>query len=352
MIPTGYKYAGLERPTDGYTGATSRPENNPRPVVVEYSLGQTVPKAALLRMFIDDFQSPVFHTTFQATLNGERAPFLERQLNAVQQTGPIGKLITVEIPPEYMRLLSAGKLTIAIDDAVSDTGDGFAIDFVELLINPRKLRHVGTVFGTVTNKETGQPIEGAVVSAGGAASVTTGKTGQYSLPDVAAGLAIATASRTGFDAASKADDLVSGEKVQIDLELEPARQETAGNIGETLEKTRRAVLYGIRFDSSSAVPRPESAATLQQLLDLLRARPTLGLVVEGHTDSQNTEEFNQTLSQNRAKAIVDWLAKNGIAASRLRPVGYGESRPVADNRTAEGRALNRRVEVEATSAVK
>jgi len=349
MVPTGYKYGGPERLTDGYTGSTSRPENDPLPVVLQYALGQTVPKTALLRMFIDDFQSPVFHTAFQATLNGERAPFLERQLNAVQQTGPIGKLITLEIPPEYVRLLSGGKLSISIDDPLAESGDGFAIDFVELLINPKQLRHVGTVYGTVTNKETGQPLEGAVVSAGGAASVTTDKTGQYSLSGVAAGLAVASASRAGFTSDTRADDLISGQKLQLDLELEPAKQETAGNIAEALEKTRRAVLYGIRFDSNSAVPRPESAATLQQLLDLLRARPALGLLVEGHTDSQNTEEFNQALSQNRAKAIVDWLVKNGIAAGRLGPVGFGESRPVADNRTAEGRALNRRVEVEATT---
>jgi outer membrane protein OmpA-like peptidoglycan-associated protein len=79
---------------------------------------------------------------------------------------------------------------------------------------------------------------------------------------------------------------------------------------------------------------------------LLRGRPALGLIVEGHTDSQDTEESNQKLSENRAKAIVDWLVKNGIAPGRLRPAGYGEARPIADNRTAEGRALNRRVEVE------
>jgi len=68
-------------------------------------------------------------------------------------------------------------------------------------------------------------------------------------------------------------------------------------------------------------------------------------VVEGHTDSQNTEEFNQKLSENRAKSVVAWLVKNGIGPARLQPAGYGELRPVADNGTPAGRALNRRVEV-------
>jgi len=112
------------------------------------------------------------------------------------------------------------------------------------------------------------------------------------------------------------------------------------------------VLYGIRFDSNSAVPRPESVETLNQLLALLHEKAELGLVVEGHTDSQNTDEFNQKLSEDRAKAVVAWLVKNGIAAGRLQPVGYGESRPVADNDTAGGRALNRRVEVQAMGAKK
>jgi len=167
MVPSSYKYDGPEVLTDGYTGSTKRPDNNPRPIVLEYQLGQTVPKAALLRMFIDDFQSPVFKSTFQATLNGERAPFLERVLNAVEQTGPVGKLITVEVPAEYVRLLQSGRLSVSIDDTRGGMGDGFAVDFVELLINPRKLRHVGTVTGRVTNKDTERAISGAVVWAGG-----------------------------------------------------------------------------------------------------------------------------------------------------------------------------------------
>jgi OmpA-OmpF porin, OOP family len=345
MVPSSYDY---ERPRggDGYTDSTTRPDNSPRPVVLQYELGQTVPKAALLRLFIDDFQAPVFHSRFRATLNGERAPFLERVLNAVEQTGPIGKMITVEIPPEYLRLLSAGKLSLFIDDPTTGAGDGFALDFVELLVNPKKLRNIGTVSGTVTNRETSQPLAGAIVSAGGSSTVVTDKTGHYSLSNVAAGLVVATASLSGFQSGTKAGDLESGNTLQLDIELDPSKKETAANIADELDATGRVVLYGIRFDSNSAVPRPESAETLNQLLTMLRGKPALGLVVEGHTDSQNTAEYNQKLSEDRAKAVVAWLVKNGVAAGRLQPVGYGLSRPIADNNTAEGRALNRRVEVQ------
>ena len=352
MVPNGYKYGVPGGRTDGYTRATKRPDNDPRPIVLDYDLGPTVPKAALLRLFIDDFQAPVFRTAFQATLNGERARFVEQALTAVGQTGPIGKLITVEILPEYVRLLAGGKLTILIDDPTTPVGDGFAIDFVELLINPRQLRHVGTVHGTVTDKLTRKPLAGAVVSAGGASSVTTDKSGRYSMSNVAAGLVVASGSLNGYQPGTNSVDLVSGGQALLDIRLEPSKKETADSMAEALDAKGRAVLYGIHFDSNSAVPRPESTATLQQLLALLRGRPALGLIVEGHTDSQNTEEFNQKLSENRAKAVVGWLVKNGIAAARLRPAGYGESRPVADNRTGEGRFLNRRVEVAAMTEKK
>lgn len=351
MIPSSYIY-GTKASTDGYTRATKRPDNDPRPVVLEYDLGRVVPKAALLRLFVDDFQSGVFRTAFQATLNGERARFMELALNSLRQTGPIGKLITVEILPEYVRLLSSGKLTILIDDPATAVGDGYAIDFAELVINPRQLRHVGTVHGTVTDKVTRKPLPGAVVSAGGAASATTDKAGRYSLSNVAAGLVVASGSLARYEPGTNSADLLSGGQAVLDIKLEPAKKETADGMAEALDAKGRAILYGIHFDSNSAVPRPESAATLKQLLALMRNRPTLGLVVEGHTDSQNTEDFNQKLSENRAKAVAAWLAKNGIAPGRLQPVGYGELRPVADNRTEGGRFLNRRVEVAAMTAPK
>lgn len=107
----------------------------------------------------------------------------------------------------------------------------------------------------------------------------------------------------------------------------------------------KVVLYGIRFDSNSAVLKPESESTLQEILKALQAKPKLKLQVAGHTDSTNTDEFNLKLSQNRAEAVVKWLADHAISTDRLTPKGFGESQPTADNETAAGRALNRRVEL-------
>jgi len=118
-----------------------------------------------------------------------------------------------------------------------------------------------------------------------------------------------------------------------------------GQVEASLRKQGRAVLYGIRFDSNSDVPRPESEATLDEVAAVLRQDAALRLLVEGHTDSTNTDAYNLDLSERRSRSVVAALAKRGVAPGQLQAKGFGRSRPVADNATAQGRALNRRVEV-------
>lgn len=91
--------------------------------------------------------------------------------------------------------------------------------------------------------------------------------------------------------------------------------------------------------------KPESEKTLNEILAVLQAQSALKLLIAGHTDSTNTDAYNLKLSQQRAEAVVAWLVKRGVVASRLTAKGFGKSQPVADNATAAGRALNRRVEL-------
>lgn len=114
---------------------------------------------------------------------------------------------------------------------------------------------------------------------------------------------------------------------------------------EGLGKEGRARLYGILFDLDSAVIRTQSLASLDEVVRVLRAEPSWKLAVEGHTDSLGSESHNQVLSERRAAAVKAYLATQGIEESRLRTVGFGESRPLADNGTELGRAANRRVEL-------
>jgi hypothetical protein len=123
----------------------------------------------------------------------------------------------------------------------------------------------------------------------------------------------------------------------------------AGSVGGELKKDLaamgRARLYGILFDIDSARLRPESLPTLDEVVRLMESEPSWSLTIEGHTDSTSTPAHNQTLSEQRAKSVQDYLISKGVLASRLTYVGYGQSRPVADNATELGRAQNRRVEL-------
>lgn len=98
----------------------------------------------------------------------------------------------------------------------------------------------------------------------------------------------------------------------------------------------------IRFDAGSAVLKPESSGILTDVLDMLEDHDDLRLRIEGHTDSDGSDGSNQALSEQRAAAVAAWLTERGIDRGRLETAGFGESQPVADNGTPEGKAENRR----------
>lgn len=114
---------------------------------------------------------------------------------------------------------------------------------------------------------------------------------------------------------------------------------------DEINKSGRAAVYGIEFDIGKATLRPESEQVLTQVAGLLNSQPDWKMKIEGHTDSTGTKAANQVLSQQRAAAVVAWLVKDGIASSRLSAAGLGDSKPIADNTTDDGRARNRRVEL-------
>jgi outer membrane protein OmpA-like peptidoglycan-associated protein len=101
----------------------------------------------------------------------------------------------------------------------------------------------------------------------------------------------------------------------------------------------------ILFDFDSANIRPDAHRALTDVTQVIKAYANRPARVEGHTDSVASDEYNQSLSERRAKSVADWLGANGVERSRLAATGYGEKKPVATNDTAAGRQLNRRVEV-------
>jgi OmpA-OmpF porin, OOP family len=116
-------------------------------------------------------------------------------------------------------------------------------------------------------------------------------------------------------------------------------------LAKELEKDGRAVIYGINFDFNSDKLRDESKIVLNQIVTVLKEKPDWKMSIEGHTDNIGGEVFNQTLSEKRAKSVVDYLTAAGIDAARLSSSGKGLSSPIEKNDTEFGRAKNRRVEL-------
>lgn len=120
---------------------------------------------------------------------------------------------------------------------------------------------------------------------------------------------------------------------------------SADQMADAIRKNGFVALNGILFDTGKATIKPESNALLAEVVALLKKEKALRLAVEGHTDNVGDKRANQELSKQRAESVVRHLAAQGIPAARLKWEGRGDSAPVADNRSEEGRAKNRRVEL-------
>lgn len=111
-----------------------------------------------------------------------------------------------------------------------------------------------------------------------------------------------------------------------------------------VKRVFQQALHGINFETAKDIIKPNSFGILDNVVKVLEENPDYKIDINGHTDSQGGDDYNQDLSERRAKAVRQYLINHGISEDRMAAYGYGESRPIADNATARGRALNRRVE--------
>lgn len=315
----------------------------PTPIVLKVDALPAKIDAVVVQMFVDDFQPVPMHSHFQVSLNGTRIPSFEYAINALDQTGPIGKLLTLRLLPEYWPLLKSGTVKLLFDDPTTHVPDGYAIDFVRILVNPHQFKYQVSLAATVTDADKHTPISGATVSAG-LGSAATDQQGKCQLNGLPAGLVVATAAAPGYDENSVPVDLVSGQTGNAEIQLH-RHQEGTADLERAIQQTGSATVYGIHFDTDSARLRPDSMPALNAVLGLLNNHPSSRWIIAGHTDNQGSAPHNQMLSENRASSVIAWLKAHGVDAGRLIAQGFGATRPVADNATANGRALNRRVEV-------
>lgn len=133
-------------------------------------------------------------------------------------------------------------------------------------------------------------------------------------------------------------------KLQI-VEIAAMEQVISANqLLEEINKNGFVALY-INFDTGKWDLKSDGQAAVREIITMLKSTPTLKLSIEGHTDNAGTPAGNKTLSENRAQSVMQAIIVGGIDAWRLSAAGFGQANPIADNRTDEGRAKNRRVEL-------
>ncbi|TKJ43693.1 hypothetical protein CEE36_03130 [candidate division TA06 bacterium B3_TA06] len=212
---------------------------------------------------------------------------------------------------------------------VLQDGDERVLDFS--LAKERQPR--AQLSGTVKDTKSGEALEGVLVSFGRTdiPEVTTDALGIFKAA-VPQGDYLVTFSREGYAQEKRSVSLKDGEVRELNVSLSPS------------EPARMPEFENVLFNPGSAVIMPESYAVLEEVTRFLETYPTVHIQIGGHTDSVGEEEVNMRLSQQRADAVKGWLVASGIDASRLMARGYGETRPIGDNRTRSGQRANRRIE--------
>jgi hypothetical protein len=224
MVPESFGQVEIDCGTDGYSDQKelivkqTGKSVHPLKVKMTETGGMNITSVRLM-MFLDDFQSPVFCTKFQILLNGRRAVFMENVVNKLNQTGPIGKLVTIDVPADFVQEFSKPEVIFIINDTETGAGDGFAVDFIKVLINPKKAARVSSLEGLIVAASTGEPVVGAIVKVAGYGEVLTNEHGFYKFAELPAGMNILDICVTGYLSQSFPADVVENEKNILDIQL-------------------------------------------------------------------------------------------------------------------------------------
>ncbi len=238
----------------------------------------------------------------------------------------------------YSATLSAGSIPVTVAAAgykaasatvVLEAGQDVVVDFS---LEPQA--GLGQIAGTVTEFEFGDPLVATISVELEDTTISFESTDngifQFDVPE---GTWTVTAVANEYKASSDIVVIEADQTAIIDFVLKPELQE-----GQVLS------FDNIYFDSGSANIKPESYYVLDNMVEILNANPDALVQVAGHTDSDGSSSYNQTLSEQRATSVFNYLVQRGVSASMLTTMGFGEAQPVVPNTSASNKAMNRRIE--------
>ena len=197
----------------------------------------------------------------------------------------------------------------------------------------------GLLFGCNATKNANKKQKGAVIGATGGAVIGGVIGNNVGEGNTALGAIIGAA--VGGAAGAYIGNRMDRQAERIEEEIPGAEVQRVGE-GINVTFTEDA---GVYFDTNKSAVKGTSAATLNKLAGIFKEYPNTNILIEGHTDSAGTDEYNWGLSQRRAESVADYLMSQGISSSRFTTKWYGETQPKASNETAAGKAQNRRVEL-------
>jgi outer membrane protein OmpA-like peptidoglycan-associated protein len=201
-----------------------------------------------------------------------------------------------------------------------------------------------TLVGIAIDKTANKPIEGTVVTI---KNITKGTT-NYATSTLPKGeFRTQLESNCSYEIVGKKESYISNiEKISTQGLTRSATLYVELELGiEEAKAGKTIVLNKIYFATASASVDVNASSDLNKLIQFLKDNPSAKLEIQGHTDNVGSQDANIKLSQQRANSIVTYLTQNGISASQLLAIGYGDKKPVATNNTSEGRSQNRRVEM-------
>jgi outer membrane protein OmpA-like peptidoglycan-associated protein len=204
------------------------------------------------------------------------------------------------------------------------------------------------VSGTVRDQDTNEVLAGATLRVldennQEVSYFTTDMEGNYQMTLNCDKVTFLGASREGYVASAVSEVTSDTQRVTLDFYL--SAEPVVPVVTEAVRKALLDYAKTILFDTGKATIKPESESVLNNIADILDDYPNVAFRIEGHTDSVGSDSFNEKLSQARAQSVMNYLIGKGIPSDRMTAVGYGETRPIADNNTSEGRRTNRRVEI-------